>query len=210
MSDIDYIVRDLQRRLANMIRRGLVHSVDFEAEPPLVRVKYAEDAVSGWLPWVAGRVGHAASWEPLKIGEPVMIFSESGEMSMGVVMPSFPSANMPMPSQDPNKHVTKYEDGTTVTYDRSAGKLTLDVVTDIEVIAANKVSVQCSSADVNASDKVTVSAGGDVSVSAGGDVLADGSNIKLNGGAGVVTGACVCPFTGSPHSDFSAVVFAGK
>lgn len=202
MSDIDYIVRDLQRRLANMIRRGLIHSVDFSVEPPLVRVRYAKNAVSGWLPWAAGRVGHAASWEPIKVGEPVLILSESGEMAAGVVVPSFPSANMPMPSQDPNKHVTRYEDGTTITYDRSAGKLTFDVVTDVEVIAANKVSVQCSSAYVNASDKVTVSAGG--------DVIVDGSKIKLNGGAGVVTGDCICPFTGSPHSDKSSTVFAGK
>ena len=72
------------------------------------------------------------------------------------------------------------------------------------------MSVQCASADVNASANVAVNAGGDVSVSASGDVLADGSNIKLNGGAGVVTGACICPFTGSPHSDTSSTVFAGK
>lgn len=210
MSDIDYVVRDLQRRLANMIRRGLIHSVDFSAEPPLVRVKYAEDAVSGWLPWAAGRVGHAASWEPLAVGEPVLILSESGEMAAGVVVPSFPSVDMPLPSQDPDKHVTKYTDGTTVTYDRAANKLTLDVVSDVEVIAGNQVAVQCTKADVNASDSVTVSAGGDVKVSAGGDVIADGSSIKLNGGAGVVTGAHICQMTGKPHSDCSSVVFAGK
>lgn len=201
-SDMDYIVRDLQRRLANMIRRGIVHSVDFDARPPRLRVEYAKDAISGWLPWVAGRVGHAASWEPIKIGEPVLILSESGEMSAGVVVPSFPGVDMPMPDQDSNKHVTKYEDGTTITYDRAAGKLTLDVVKDISIIAADSISVQCTSADVNATENVTVTAGG--------DVLADGSNIKLNGGAGVVTGACICPFTGSPHSDTSSTVFAGK
>lgn len=212
MSDSDYIIRDLQRRLANMIRRGKVHSVDFSQTPPRVRVEYAEGAVTGWLPFVGSRqsVDSKSTWEPLAVGEGVMIFSESGELSMGVVMPSVPDATNVPPSISPNEHVTKYSDGTMIKYDRAAGKLTVDVVSDVELIAANKVSVQCGSADVNASAGVSVSAGGDVSVSAGGDVLADGSSIKLNGGAGVVTGACICPFTGSPHSDKSSTVFAGK
>ncbi|MEL0625022.1 phage baseplate assembly protein V [Marinomonas arenicola] len=212
MSDLDYIVRDLQRRLANMIRRGKVHSVDFSQTPPRVRVEYAAGAVTGWLPFVGSRqsVDSKSTWEPLAVGEGVMIFSESGELSMGVVMPSVPDATNVPPSISPNEHVTKYSDGTMVKYDRAAGKLTVDVVSDVELIAANKVSVQCGSADVNASAGVSVNAGGDVSVSAGGDVLADGSSIKLNGGAGVVTGACICPFTGSPHSDKSSTVFAGK
>jgi phage baseplate assembly protein V len=204
MSEMDYIVRDLQRRLANMIRRGKVHSVDFSQTPPRVRVEYAKGAVTGWLPFVSSRqsVDSKSTWEPLAIGEGVLIVSESGELSMGVVMPSVPDATNVPPSTSPNEHVTKYSDGTMIKYDRAVGKLTIDVVSDVELIAANKVSVQCSSADVNASANVTVTAGG--------DVLADGSNIKLNGGAGVVTGACICPFTGSPHSDKSSTVFAGK
>ena len=44
MSEIDFIVRDLQRRLANMIRRGTIHSVDFESNPPLVKVEYKKES----------------------------------------------------------------------------------------------------------------------------------------------------------------------
>ncbi|WP_067096182.1 phage baseplate assembly protein V [Marinomonas atlantica] len=202
MSEIDFIVRDLQRRLANMIRRGTIHSVDFESNPPLVKVEYKKDVISGWLPWVAGRVGHAATWEPIKVGEPVLILSESGEMSAGVVLPSFPSIEMSLPDNKATTHVTRYEDGTTVTYDREAHKLTVDVVGSVHLEADDKISVQCKKATVNADQTIKITAGS--------TITADGSQIKLNGGTGVVTGAHICMVTGKPHGDCSSTVTAGK
>lgn len=56
----------------------------------------------------------------------------------------------------------------------------------------------------NRADNVlTINAVGDVKINTEG-------NVVLNDGAGVVTGECACHFTGLPHSDVSAVVFAGK
>ncbi|WP_459782387.1 phage baseplate assembly protein V, partial [Photobacterium sp. R1] len=128
MSDMAYIVRDLQRRLANMIRRGRVHSVDFTMSPPRVRVEYGKQAVTGWLPWMGGRASSSKTqWEPLDIGEQVIILSESGDLSAGVVMPSIPDAQSPVPSTSPDEHVSRYEDGTTLTYHRKKHTLTVDV-----------------------------------------------------------------------------------
>lgn len=42
------------------------------------------------------------------------------------------------------------------------------------------------------------------------NITEDAATIKLNGGAGVCTGATVCPFTGGGHVDVSTTVFAGK
>ncbi len=189
MSDIDLIISDMQRRLANMIRRGKVHSVDFSQTPPRVCVEYAEGAVTGWLPFTGSRqsVASKSTWEPLAIGEGVVIFSESGELALGVVMPSVPDATNFPPSVSPNEHVTKYEDGTLIKYDRAAHKLTVDVVGD-----------------------VLLKASGGVGVEAGGDVTVSGSKIKLNNGSGAVTGDCMCAFTGKPHADISSVVLIGK
>lgn len=201
-SELDYVVRDLQRRIANMIRRGTIHSVDFDAVPPRVRVEYAKEVVSGWLPWVAGRTGHAASWEPIKVGESVLILSESGELSAGVVVPSISTIEMVLPDNKASTHVTRYEDGTTVTYDREAHKLTVDVVGPVHLEADEKISVQCKEATVNADQTIKVTAGS--------MITADGSQIKLNGGSGVVTGAHICMVTGKPHGDCSSTVTAGK
>ena len=41
-------------------------------------------------------------------------------------------------------------------------------------------------------------------------VNADAVDLGGSGGKGVVTGDCVCPFTGNPHADLSAIVKAVK
>ncbi|MBY8066964.1 phage baseplate assembly protein V [Vibrio fluvialis] len=195
MNDLNFIVRDLQRRLANMIRRGKVHSVDFTQTPPRVRVDYGvnnateQPAITDWLPWISGRASTSrVDWEPLSVGEQVLILSESGELSSGVVVPAIASANNAVPSTSPDEHVTRYNDGTTFTYNRKTHTLSIDV---------------------NGGD-VVIHATGNIKAKADGHVLADGTTVKLNGGAGVVTGACICPLTGKPHADVSQVVFAGK
>lgn len=57
---------------------------------------------------------------------------------------------------------------------------------------------------------VEVIAKKDVTVKADGNIIADGSQIKLNKGTGVITCESICPFTGKQHVDGSATVFAGK
>ena len=45
---------------------------------------------------------------------------------------------------------------------------------------------------------------------AGVEATIDAPAIRFNGGTGVVTGECICHFTGHPHGDLSTTVFAGK
>jgi len=137
MSDLNYIVRDLQRRIADMIKRGKIHSTDFSQSPPRVRVEYAKDkddkpVVTGWLPWISGRASnkHRQDWEPLAIGEQVLILSESGELSAGVVVPAIADSSSPVPSTSPDEHVSKYSDGTEIKYNRASHKLTITIGSD--------------------------------------------------------------------------------
>lgn len=57
---------------------------------------------------------------------------------------------------------------------------------------------------------VEITAKKDVTVKTDGNIIAEASQIKLNNGAGVITCESICPFTGGPHVDGSATVFAGK
>ncbi|MGL4224619.1 MAG: phage baseplate assembly protein V [Vibrio sp.] len=57
---------------------------------------------------------------------------------------------------------------------------------------------------------LNVQASGEITVNAAGVVKVDAPSIKLNDGAGVVTGAHICAFTGNPHADCSSCVTAGK
>ena len=199
MSEMEYIVADLQRRLANMIRRGKVHSVDFAQTPPRVRVEYAEGAITAWLPFISARqsVASASTWQPLAVGEGVMIFSESGDLALGIVLPSIPDATNTPPSNSPDEHITKYSDGTLIKYDRAAHALTVDVVGPVSLTASDSVDLVCKTAKVTASGQASITA----------------AKIHLNdesGAGGAVTNQCVCAFTGQPHADVSKIVFIGK
>lgn len=207
MNDLNYIVGDLQRRLANMIRRGRVHSVDFEQVPPRVKVDYDQGAVTGWLPWISGRESnqHRTDWEPLAIGEQVIILSESGELSAGVVLPSLPDATSPVPSTSPDEHVSRYEDGTTFIYNRKTHTLSIDVQGDANVHTTGNLNAQVDgSAHVEVAQATTVKteatlhvesaknlniktrtdmvleASGNIDITAGGNVNVMGSRVDLN------------------------------
>ncbi|HCG8352162.1 TPA: phage baseplate assembly protein V [Vibrio parahaemolyticus] len=212
MKEFNYIVRDLQRRMANMIRRGRVHSVDFEQSPPRVKVEYEKGAVTGWLPWISGRESnkHRTDWEPLAIGEQVIILSESGELSAGVVLPSLPDATSPVPSTSPDEHVSRYEDGTTFTYNRKTHTLTIDVQGDVNFHATGNVTSHIEgnmSAQIDGTADVTVAkattvktdatlkveAVQDLSIKTGANMVLDASgNVDIKAGGNFkVTGSRV-------------------
>lgn len=191
MGNINYIIRDLQRRMANMIRRGRVHSVDFEQSPPRVKVEYEKGAVTGWLPWISGRESnkHRTDWEPLAIGEQVIILSESGELSAGVVLPSLPDATSPVPSTSPDEHVSRYEDGTMFTYNRKTHTLSIDVQGDMNLHATGNLSATIEgTADVTATKDLSIKtsanmvleAAGNVDIKAGGNAKVTGTRIDWN------------------------------
>ena len=192
---------DLQRRMANMIRRGRVHSVDFEQSPPRVKVEYERNAVTGWLPWISGRESnqHRTDWEPLAIGEQVIILSESGDLSAGVVLPSLPDATSPVPSTSPDEHVSRYEDGTTFTYNRKTHTLSIDVQGDANLHTTGNVTAHIEgTADVTVAKATTVKTDATLNVEAAKDlniktstnmVLDASGNIDIKAGGNVkVTG----------------------
>ena len=195
-----------------MIRRGRVHSVDFEQSPPRIKVEYEKDAVTGWLPWISGRESnkHRTDWEPLAIGEQVIILSESGELSSGVVIPSLPDATSPVPSTSPDEHVSRYEDGTTFIYNRKTHTLTIDVQGDVNFHATGNVTSHIEgnmSAQIDGTADVTVAkattvktdatlhveSAQDLSIKAGANMALDASgNVDIKAGGNVkVTGSRV-------------------
>lgn len=182
MSDIEYIVRDLQRRLANIIKRGRIHSVDFSQTPPRVRVQYAENAVTGWLPWISGREStNKRSWEPLDVGEQVLIISESGDLSAGVVVAAIADATNQVPSISPDEHVTKYADGTISTYNHSEHTLNINLAGDATLhIVGNLTTTIDGTADITVKKDTTVKTNANLDVSANGNMtLTAGGNMSL-------------------------------
>ncbi|MBU5620842.1 phage baseplate assembly protein V, partial [Enterobacteriaceae bacterium S5_ASV_15] len=77
MSDIE---GDLQRRLANIVRRGVIHSVKHDGIPKC-RVDLG-DITTTWLPLCQGFSGaNRADSNPYAVGDAVTVLSEAGELN---------------------------------------------------------------------------------------------------------------------------------
>lgn len=126
---------DMQRRLNNLIRVGLV----IETNPSRLKVKIG-DNTSGWLPWLTQRTGDCVTWWKPSVGEQVMVLSPSGELNNGVVLPAIYTKNQP--TLNANEHMTIYKDGTKVSYDYEQKKLLINCVGDVEVVAAKTLKVE--------------------------------------------------------------------
>ncbi|WP_264338638.1 phage baseplate assembly protein V [Wolbachia endosymbiont (group A) of Cheilosia soror] len=125
MLDHNFAIAELNRRLANIIRIGLVKEVDYEKAR--VRVKIGE-FLTDWLPWVTARAGEDRSWFAPNIDEQVIVLLPFGELSLGVVLPAIYQQKY-FPSEcRKDAHIFEFQDGTKLSYDKENHHLEIDVV----------------------------------------------------------------------------------
>lgn len=115
---------DLQRRLANIIRRGVIHAVRLEPSPQC-QVDLG-DILTDWLPVCQGFSGpNRADINPCAPGDAVTVLSEAGELRNGRVIPGWNTVIQPAPAGSETEHITRYGDGTEVRYNRTDHRLTI-------------------------------------------------------------------------------------
>ena len=118
---------DLERRVADMIRIGTISHTDYsDPAAPRVRVQYGENT-TGWLPWAPKRAGRSRTWEPLKVGEQVIIASPSGDLAQGVVFGSLNYNDRPAPANGAHETVTEWDGGIRESVDDDGNEYTLTV-----------------------------------------------------------------------------------
>ena len=171
---------ELARRLANVVRPGVVAETDYALAR--VRVEYGgPGAVTGWLPWLAARAGGDRSWWAPEIGEQVLILAPSGELSNGIVLAGLYQSNRPAPAASSDKHLVRYSDGAEIEYDRAAHRLraVLPEGGAAEITAPDGVTI---TGDVAITGDVTVTGGltATENIDADGNVTADG-NVEAGG-----------------------------
>lgn len=121
----DLALPDMERRIANMVRDGVIVAVDLPNKS--VRVE-SGDITTAWLKWPAGRAGPGKRrWDPPEVGEQVTMISPSGDLRQARVIPGLYQDDYDAPSADGNKDMTVYGDGTVIEYDRATHTLTADV-----------------------------------------------------------------------------------
>lgn len=134
-----WALSELDRRLANLIRVGVVAELDESSAR--VRVKSGE-ILTAWLPWLTHRAGQDRTWWAPEPGEQVLLLAPNGDMARGFVLPSLYQDASPPPGDRKTLHRTEYADGTSVEYDREAGHLTVDCVGDVTIKGARTLRVE--------------------------------------------------------------------
>ncbi len=181
----EFVLGEIQRQLANMIRVGTVAELD-EAKAR-VKVK-AAGLTTDWLPWGTGRAGSTRTVSMPSVGEQVMLFSPYGDTAQGVVGFSLYQDNHPAPSTSKDKETTVYPDGSTVEYDSASNTLT------VTVSGSGKVVVNCKEATVNAETSATLNT---PTTTCTGNLVVEGS-ISYGAGMSGTGGATI-------NGDFQAV-----
>lgn len=176
----------LERQMAQVVVRGKVIEVNHQTQR--ARVQYGDKQTTDWLPWKPIRAGKAVIWWPVEEGEAVTVISP-GDLNLGEILPASYNATNSAPSDNPNLCIIQFGDGSEIRHDRSTGDYTAQYKGNVVIQSEKDVTV-------NSKGAVTINS--------------EGKDIKLNDGAGVVTGEHICAFTGNPHTDCSSQVKAGK
>lgn len=125
MLESNFAISELQRKLANIVRIGVVKEVDYEKAK--VRVKIGE-LLTDYLPWITSRAGEERSWLPPSINEQVVILSPLGELSLGVVLAGIYQQNYSAPENSEMINSLVFQDGTKLLYDKESKNLEISVV----------------------------------------------------------------------------------
>jgi phage baseplate assembly protein V len=148
LASASYAEAEIERRLMNLLRIGVVMSVDVENARARVKMGETETAA---LPWATSRAGADRSWWCPSEGEQVLVASPDGDLRRGVIVASLYSGAHPAPAQEPHIHRTVYEDGTVVEYDREENRLL------VQVAQGGKIDIIASGGEVRVeADKVVL------------------------------------------------------
>ncbi len=178
VSDGDFHLVEISRRLANVVRPGVVAALD----PDKARLRAHYDQgdprpLSAWLPWLSAAAGGQRAWRAPALGEQVLILAPGGDLQQGVVLASLYGADFAAPSADPAAAVTLYADGARIEYHAGEHRLraALPPGATAEITASGGVSI---AGDVTITGDVAVSGG----IAASGHVAdAAGSMAEMRG-----------------------------
>lgn len=181
---------DTDRAISDLVREGVVETVDLEAGTAVVRIGEILTPPCSW----SQSVGDTTIWIPLTLGQSVTVTCPEGDIERAYISGSLPSSAMP-PLNLGNKVAIRFKDGGLITYDPVTNLLQLDLPGGATLIAPNGVAIE---GDVNITGDLAVS--GDIdsagTVMGETDVIGAGKSLKSHKHTGVQTGSGV---TGAPQ-----------
>lgn len=115
------LLGDFSRRLENLIRFGVVKSINYAQARCTVDFQGIETTELAWLNL---RAGEDRTWDSPSIGEQCIVLSPSGELANGIVIFGLYSQAHPAPQQQAHIKSRHFSDGAIIQYDTQQHQLT--------------------------------------------------------------------------------------
>ena len=183
MLESQYDIAELERQMLNVVRLGKILEVDHAKREVLIKLGENRTLV----PWPCDIGLNYIRWQPLRVGTQVVLVCSCGDLAQARIVGMLYTNDLPPPSTNEHVDILQFNDGSMMKYDSSKSEMTVKSVGNL-----------------------TIKVEGDLTAAVSGNASIDASQIALNCGKGVVTGDHMCSYTGTPHSDFSETVTAGK
>ncbi|HWJ69130.1 MAG TPA: phage baseplate assembly protein V [Sphingobium sp.] len=172
---------DIQRLVGDIVRAGLIASVDHAARRCTVEIG---DLETGPLPWLAFRAGRLRIWSPPSVGEQCVLICPEGDTNAGIVLLGLYCDAFDAPDSSPDIIKLEFEDGTAISYDMAAHTLTISLASGgtATIDAPGGITIN---GPVTINDDVTLNG----KLTASDDVIADGKSLKGHMHSGVQPGS---------------------
>lgn len=181
---------DTDRAISDLVREGVVDSVDLAAGKAIVRLG---DLFTPPIDWIMS-VGDTTIWIAPTKGQPVTVTCPEGDIERAYISGGLPSSDMAPLFLGASVGI-RFKDGAIITYDPEAQKLQLQLTGAAEVVAPQGLAIK---ADVAIEGDVRVH--GDLqatgTVTGDDDVVFAGKSAKAHAHGGVAAGAS---FSGPPR-----------
>lgn len=137
-------IAELKRRIDNLIRLGTVA----EVKSGYCRVTTGE-ITTDFRPYLTMRAGTAkTSWRP-SIGEQVILFSLSGDLTNAYVLPSLNSDQNPVPDDHETRLRTTFPDGAVFEYDPETSQLRMSGINTALIEVVESTQIDCPENTIN-------------------------------------------------------------
>lgn len=158
---------DLSQRVANIIRVGVVSSVDPAAGTARVFFDYQDDTVSYDLPVMTRNTKDNQDYWMPDVGEQVTCLFLPIGVEAGFILGSFYSAAATTPVASQDKRHVAFKDGSLFEFDRSNGKLLISVRGDADLIVDGNLNAEVGgTAAIDVAQDLAVTVGGQAVVDA--------------------------------------------
>lgn len=181
---------DLPAEFEEMLRFGVVRSVDLETGRVVVAVG---DIETDDIRWLERRAGDTRTWSPPSVGEQVVLLAPSGEIAGAIAIGGVSQTAFPYPGNS-LRELIEFADGAVLAYDPEAHRLDVDLPDGATIVVKSTggVSIDASNGGVSITGDVTVEG----KITASGDVVGAGISLEQHMHTGVTAGGGL---TGAPQ-----------